>query len=73
MLKIKSESKNPSKIKKTKKIKIDEIKMFTDGSCSKNGFKIICGYGVIFGNKDIKNISKPILRSLLHFNYIIIS
>ncbi len=36
--------------------------MFTDGSCSKNGFNIICGYGVYFPNNEVENISRPFLH-----------
>jgi ribonuclease HI len=36
------------------------IVMFTDGSCIiKKHAKNLCGYGVYFPNKELKNISKP--------------
>lgn len=41
------------------KIKVKKISVYTDGSCSKKGQKSICGYGIVFPNKELNDISKP--------------
>lgn len=38
---------------------IDNIILFTDGSCMKKSDGMKCGYGVYFPNKECSNISKP--------------
>lgn len=53
-----------SKVAK-KRQKRDEIKMFTDGSCMKNGLFNKCGYGVYFPDKEVSNISKPFVHEPL--------
>jgi len=45
---------------KNKKISIDKIIAFTDGSCCKKKFSTACGYGVYFPNKELANISRPL-------------
>ena len=42
----------------TTKPQINNITVFTDGSCIKTSNKILCGYGVYFPNNELKNISK---------------
>lgn len=37
------------------------MNIYTDGSFQKRGNKIYCGYGIYFGGKEYKDISKPFL------------
>lgn len=38
---------------------IDEITVYTDGSCMKKKTGIKCGYGIFFPNKELKDFSRP--------------
>lgn len=55
----------PSKeIKKIEKKTIDQIKVYTDGSCirKKNELDetiLLCGYGIYYPNKELPNVSRP--------------
>ena len=39
---------------------IDDIIVFTDGSCIKNTNSIKCGYGIYFPNNELANVSKKL-------------
>ncbi len=47
---------------------VTNIIAYTDGSCAKKKTSILCGYGVYFPNKEIKNISKSLKNKPLTNN-----
>jgi ribonuclease HI len=48
-----------------KKLIVDTIVVFTDGSYKKTKNGILCGYGIYFPNEEIKNISKKFTKKPL--------
>jgi ribonuclease HI len=48
-----------------KKLIVDTIVVYTDGSYKKTKNGILCGYGIYFPNEEIKNISKKFTKKPL--------
>jgi ribonuclease HI len=57
-------SKKSSKKHVSRKI-IDNINVYTDGSCMKKKDGMKCGYGVYFSGGELKNMSKPFVHEPL--------
>jgi len=54
---------NTSNTSKTEKKIITSINIYTDGSLKKTPKGDICGYGIYFPNRELKNVSAPFIHA----------